>query len=392
MKSIRVLHLIAGMDRRDGGPVTALEGLVRAQAAQGMRPFIMATPAPGEDPTLVRALASDGINVHVPSEAPRFRFRWSPGVVPMLQRLLPIADVVHLHGTWEWLHLKGLAEAHRAGVPAFLRPCGMLDPWALRQGSALKRLWLAALLRPRLRRIEALHLATAREARLVEPLRLSQRQVVVPNGITVPAHQLPRSHAPHARLLYLGRIHPKKGLHLLLPALAQALRSGGAAELFIVGGGASPAYEARVRQQVRGLGIERSVHFMGHLEGDALRSLWSRIDLLVLPSYQENFGNVVVEAAAHGVPSLVSSEVYLVEELESAGAGGRIPFDRSWPEARLVESIRQELMAWISMPQLREEAASKALSFAGRFRWTGIAAQWEELYREAINRRSQASS
>ncbi|MBI1290330.1 glycosyltransferase [bacterium] len=380
--TIRVLHLIAGLDPRDGGPVSALIGLVNAQRAAGMDPAILTTKVASDEvvPT------PNDIYVYTIQPNAKGRMKWSPGISPALMRHTRDFDVIHTHGTWEWIHYLGIGTAQRLRKPIFFRPCGMLDPWSLQQGSVAKRVWLMCALKRRLRRVTALHLATERESSLVASLGLGAPRVVVPNGVELsPRVMLHEADGGPPRLLFLGRLHEKKGVDLLLQAHAACLREGFASELTIAGDAESSRYMEELRGLAREGGSGHLVRFIGHVSGERKRAVLESADLLILPSYQENFGNVVVEAAAVGTPSLVSEQVYLADDLVAAGAGGVIPFNRIWPKHQLIESITTTMAAWISSPDLRREAAVRTPAFAARFDWSVIAQRWLSLYRQAVD-------
>src|SRR5262249_48936832 len=141
------------------------------------------------------------------------------------------ADVVHIHALWEEVQHRAARTAWQRGKPYLIRPCGMLDPWSLAQGRLRKALYLRWRLRTNLNRAAALHFPSQPERALTRPLRLRVPALVEPNGISLeefadlPArgkfrsgHNIP---ADGPLILFMSRIHPKKGLDLLVPAFAQ---------------------------------------------------------------------------------------------------------------------------------------------------------------------------
>jgi glycosyltransferase involved in cell wall biosynthesis len=181
-------------------------------------------------------------------------------------------------------------------------------------------------------------------------------------------------------LLFLSRLHPKKGLDLLVSAFARAgLRDH--ATLVIAGPDSADGYEAKVRRLVKDHGLERRVIFTGMVYGKDRLALMADADLFVLPSHQENFGIVVAESLACGTPVLISDGINIYREIHQAGVGGVCK-----PE---LDSLTRELRRWGGDADLRSAAAAKAAAFAReRYDWNAIAVRWRQHYAEIIARGS----
>jgi glycosyltransferase involved in cell wall biosynthesis len=181
-------------------------------------------------------------------------------------------------------------------------------------------------------------------------------------------------------VLFLGRLHPKKGLELLLPAFA---RLPGDA-LLVIAGPDSDGYRARLEALAAGLGVGHRLLFTGLLLG---RDKWAALvdaDLFVLPSYQENFGIAVVEALAAGTPVLISDQVNLHREVRGAEVGGVVPLD---PEA-----LATDLARWMGDANLRREAGAQGAALVReRYLWGPIARRWAGHYDRLLSRATQAS-
>src|SRR5262249_49811995 len=147
-------------------------------------------------------------------------------------------------------------------------------------------------------------------------------------------------------ILFLSRLHPKKGLDLLLSAFARVRARIPDTALVLAGNGETPFVE-QLRRQARELHIESGVVWPGFLEGDAKKAVMAESDIFVLPSYSENFGVAVVEAMAAGLPVVVSDCVGIHRELASAHAGLVVPCSE--------EPLGDALLRLLETPGLRSE-------------------------------------
>ena len=228
-----------------------------------------------------------------------------------LLRRLPTAiaqsDLVHLTGVYSFptVPVLGLCRAFRK--PLLWSPHGALQASAnLRHVPKAGPKWMfeqiCRLVRPA---CTALHVNSPMEAE-ASANRLPQLPAfVVPNPIIVPAQLPQREWRPRGtlRVMFLGRLHPIKGLDLLIDALA-ASQSHVVLDVF---GGGAPDYEAALHQQVAARGLQNRIRFHGHAEGAAKSEAFERADVLCLPTRSDSFGLVVAEALAHGVPAITTA-------------------------------------------------------------------------------------
>lgn len=376
---MKVLHVLSNLDPRSGGPAEALRGLAAAQVRQGLTVTVLATYSAGGGSTVAEGLRERGVRVQLvgPCYPP---LGWRCGLGHAVRDAVGAAEVVHIHAVWEQVQHTAAVEARRAAKPYIIRPCGMLDPWSLAQGHTKKRLYLAWRLRRDLARSAALHFTTSIERDLTKPLGLSTPALVEPNGINpaefadLPPRGMFRvSHAIPADaplVLYLGRLHPKKGLDILIPAFAKLTPQTHLA----VAGPDPDGYGASFAAALPRLGIAGRVHFVGMVRGAEKLAAYRDADLFVLPSRQENFGNTVVESLAVGTPVVVSDQVNLWPVVRSEQVGSVVPLE--------VEALAVELAAWLADPQRRVAAGERGRELVRReFDWSAIARRWAGHYR-----------
>jgi len=379
---MRILHVCTSIDPSTGGPANVLARLSRVQADQQGHDVSIVT---ADDPRAVESVAQSVGGARLIAAGPaRGPFAKGAQVAARIdERLRRGVDLVHIHGVWQHAPHTGAKASRAAQVPYIFRPCGMLDPWCLNQGRMKKRVFLALIGRRQLNRAAALHFTTETERQLVEPLRLKPRAFVIPNGLdweefeSLPARGVFRqAHGVGERplVVFLSRLHPKKGLDLLLPAFAKA--SDSRVMLAIIGPG-ERGYVDQLRAQAGQLGVGDRVIFPGMIAGRARLEALRDADLFCLPSYQENFGVSVIEALGVGTPVLISDQVNIHREVAAAGVGEVVPCH--------VEPLAARLAAMLSDRPRLEEMASRARPWVERtFRWDAIAVQVDAMYGQVV--------
>jgi glycosyltransferase involved in cell wall biosynthesis len=233
---------------------------------------------------------------------------------------------VHVHWLYDFSSIAAAREACAAGVPFVVQPRGSLDPYLSRRNRWLKRTYLATIGRPLLARAAAV-IFTAEQERRLASYAPRRREWVIPVGLDMarfdhlPPRGAFRAAFPHVGgpfLLFLGRLSPQKGLDLLLPAFRSVLAER--PELWLVVAGPDyRGYEAEVRRMIRDLGLEYRVVLTGLLDHEQKLAAFIDAELFVLPSYAENFGVVITEALACGLPVVISDRVNIHPELSRAG-------------------------------------------------------------------------
>lgn len=214
-------------------------------------------------------------------------------------------DIVHDNGLWRWHNhaLASLAQARR--VPRVVSPRGMLEPWAFEHKGLKKRLAWAIYQRHDLGVAAALHATAESEAANLQRFGLSTPIWTIPNGMDLPSlHRAERAVGKALTALFLGRIHPKKGLPMLISAWAKVRPQGWR---LVIAGSDEGGHLPEVQRAVADAKLNSVVLFPGPLYGDAKTAAFQGADLFLLPTYSENFGMAVAEALAHGVPVLTTT-------------------------------------------------------------------------------------
>lgn len=280
---------------------------------------------------------------------PLRRVHYAPRLAPWLRAHARDYDVAVIHGLWNYGSIGGWLGLRGGALPYVAMTHGMMDPWFNRAyplKNAIKQaVWRLAQGRV-LRDARAVLFTTEQERVLARQAfgGFSYAERVVAYGT---ADAPPETTAQHAAfraalpalgdrryLLFLSRIHVKKGCDLLLQAFAE--QAGDHPELDVVmAGPAAPEIRAELGALAASLGVGDRVHWPGMLAGDAKWGAFRGAEAFMLPSHSENFGIVVAEAAAAGVPLLISDKVNIHSEVSTAGAGLIAPDDAPGTAASL---------------------------------------------------------
>jgi glycosyltransferase involved in cell wall biosynthesis len=311
-------------------------------------------------------------------------FKYSAPLADWLGQHVRDFSVVHINAVFSHACLAAASACRRHQVPYIVRPLGSLDPWSLRQKPLRKRLAWHLGAKQMLSRAAAIHYTTPAEQRLAEePLHL-EHGVVIPIGIDLAVYQQPADVAgfrsqfgltDEPYVVILGRLHPKKGLEPFIRAFLDVTRARHLQHwrLVIVGDG-DATYVERLKRVASESGDPARVVLAGWLGGQSKIAALQGAELLALPSFQENFGLVVAEALACGVPVLVSPFVNLADDIEREAAGWVVPLD----DAQLAAGLHDAL----GRPDERARRGAAGRELANRFVWPTVTAELAGVYRQ----------
>lgn len=360
----RWLHVCNGLDPvRDGGMVPSILGMTGALAELG--PPI----------TIVTATASRLGETSVPTGVrllgPEVRF----------ESAIERVELVHFHGLWQVHTRRGSRAARRGRVPYLIAAHGMTEPWALRHKAIKKKLYTALVEGRNLRHAACLHALTRPEVGHLRALAPRTPVCLVPNGVDLRPFeslhlaeslrdQMPILQGKHV-LLFFSRVHSKKGLDLLAPALREVVADHPEIHLMMAGkddGALSPFLA-----MMEAFGLRDRVTYLGHLGPDQARRAWATADSFVLPSHSEGFSMAILEALAARLPVLITRSCHF-PELEQAGGGIVVDADLSGVTSglrRLLETSDRE----------RAEMAGRGrLLVQERYTWASQAHRLRSVY------------
>lgn len=311
ISSFKVTHVLSRCDFAQGGPSRSVLGLVRARGSIDE----LVTTSRFDDISMSHQLRRAQVR-----SIDRFKTLKSvfDGVV-LANRSDREGEknnyLFHSHGLWHPLNYAACKYALKNSIPLIVQPRGMLHPWALEWKKYRKRLALFLYQQNQLTECQLLVATSEEEAVYFRRFGLTNDIAVIPNAIEVPRAEVikenasdlkqinDRAQSKRIRFLFLGRIHPVKGLDLLIKVWATSgLKNS---ELVIVGPGSND-YLERLKELVVKFGVSGVVRFEPGVSDKDKWKIYRSADFFISPSYSENFGNTVVEALSQGLPVIAT--------------------------------------------------------------------------------------
>jgi poly(glycerol-phosphate) alpha-glucosyltransferase len=375
---MKVGFVIASVSRKAGGLFESVRRLAQSLEEEGCRVGVFSAKD---------EFSAEDLKSWQPLEPATFRV-WGPwqfGYTPALVRAVrdPTLKILNVHGIWMYPSVAGLRWRRRTGYPLIVHAHGMLDPWAVRHHRWKKVVAGWVYENAHLRSAACLRALCQEEAEAMRQYGLKNPICVIPNGIDLPEvipDQPPpwkgQIEAGRRVVLFLGRIHPKKGLPNLLRAWKELkqenpkLSSEWAAA---IAGWDQLGHAAELQAMARELGIERDVVFVGPRFGNEKAACLAHADAFVLPSFSEGLPMAVLEAWAYGLPVVMTPQCNIPEGF-AADAAIRVE-----PEAH---DIGRGLLELFQMAdEKREEMGRRGTELVKKqFTWPTIARQMCEVY------------
>ena len=301
--AIEVVHTVGSLDPAAGGPSRTVIATCDALSASGLSVEVVTVAAQGGREALQPE--AEAVNVTVVPAAPVWTRMWQFYRHVRTRLRQDGNSLVHDHGVWLTTNVASFRAAQAAGLPYVLTPRGMLEPWALQHRRWKKKAAWYAYQHRIVRGAALLHATAWAEAKQLRALGLEAPILVAPNGVSVPTQwkQEP-SRGPTRQALFLSRVHPKKGLLNLIEAWA-AVRPNN--WRLVIAGPDEANHQSEVAAAAATYGVEEVVSFVGTVPDNDKWALYRASDLFVLPTYSENFGVVVVEALASGLPVITTT-------------------------------------------------------------------------------------
>jgi glycosyltransferase involved in cell wall biosynthesis len=391
---MRILHVVPSYIPawRYGGPVKSVHGLCKGLAKIGNEVHVFTTNVDGPQRLSVPLgvpVDMDGVQVTYFASDRMRRLYWSPDMGRALYEQVPGFDVLHLHSIYLWPTTAAARVARKCGVPYVLAPRGMLVGELIRRKSRwLKTAWIELFERRNLAGAVLVHFTSRLEKE--EAARLGFRfnaTRVVANGVDDDeiCHVSDESALPpgfpfrdQRFLLFIGRINWEKGLDRLITALPFVPDCR-----LVIAGNDEEQYRSRLEALAKQEGVRERISFIGPVYGLEKKAILGRAAALVLPSYSENFGNVVLEGMAAGCPVVVTPEVGTADLVLESGAG--LVLDGN------PETLGNGIAELIADPERGMAMGQRGRNaVVGQYTWEAIARRMEETYRMVLKGRERA--
>jgi glycosyltransferase involved in cell wall biosynthesis len=360
---MKVLALSTYLSERGGGIPSSVLPLYDRLSEKGIEVVLVAADKPGQ-PVKPRIVTFQPVG-------PRsFAFSWE------LPRILEreSADIVHLHGLWSYGSIAVQLWSWRSGKPVVVSPHGMVDGWALRHQAVKKTVAGAVYEWRTLRNAAWIHALNESETNSLQKLGYTN-VIRIPNGVNVPALIQPET-AEKKIVLFLGRLHPKKGIAETLVAWSIFQREARIAPdewQLVIAGWDDGGHLNELKKMVEKLEISEHVRFLGPIFGAEKQALFASAHALVLASHSEGLPMTVLEAWSHGKPAFLTDQCNLPEGFTS-GAAFRITTEPENIAATMV-SVLPDTESLFTAGQ-----AARALAIRS-FDWDQICNRWVSLYR-----------
>jgi len=271
-----------------------------------------------------------------------------------IRSLASKVDVLFVSGIWGPVDGLALRLANVRHIPVHTRICGMLEDYILKRNPERKWIGRMFYLDHNLGRSTTLIVNTEIEKNHVAALGFEAPIRVIPNGVVMPEESDRISRAEALRLLgldfpasdkvllYLSRIHPKKGLHILLEAAGAGVCTQQDWQIVVAGDFFhGEGYEEKIRNAVANSGMAERIHFVGEVAGERKRAAFSTADLFALPSESEGFSNAIIEAMSWGIPVVITEGCNFPEVAET-DAGWVIPAETEALRSVLLEALLED--------------------------------------------------
>jgi len=303
----------------------------------------------------------------------RFHPKQYSEVLALIKKINP--DVVHCHGCFSSLHVSAIRSTKKLGIPAIISSHGMLEPWLWKQKGVLyyclKWVYWNILLKPVLKHTNFTHAITDQESKTLKQELSGIPQIKISNAIDLAEYSVNQKVPSLDRyLLFVGRIHPVKGVGLLIQAFRKASLEG--VKLIIAGPDYDMEYTAKLKALVVDLNLSGKVSFVGSVHGEQKRQLFEKAWCVVVSSYSEVMALVNLESAASFTPTITTTMTGLSDWED----GGGVLVE---PELEPLTSAMIQVCNWSQ--DERMALGKRAQAFVEeRYSWGVIGDQWVEAY------------
>jgi glycosyltransferase involved in cell wall biosynthesis len=366
-----VLHVVADLGPHSGGPARVITGLADALSLMGtLQIGVMTQLVEGE-----ACLRPTSPAVEFDAVPLRTKTLMASGLRDALHRRAgaPGVRIIHSHGLWLAANHWAATAARSAHSVLVIQPHGMLHPWAMKHRRWKKWLAMQAFQWRDLQAARALVATSQEELEHIRALGLEQPVAVIPNGITLPAVVAARAGTTAGdrprTALFMGRIHPVKGLPHLVQAWAAVRPPNWRLK---IAGPDDAGHLRQVMDLARELNVVDLIEYVGPISDEAKPALFREADLFILPSLSENFGLVVAEALSYGLPVITTTGTPWSELVEHEAGW--------WIEPGAQPLARAVRLATSATDSERRDMGARGRGLAARYGWQSIAAEMASLY------------
>jgi len=383
---MKILHIAPSLNREWGGPPRVVIGMAKALVKKGIKVSVFTTAEKGKRRRIVR-LNNITTQIFERGSFSRFWTSYSPGVTRVMVKEIENCDLVHIHELWHYLHYVGYKTARKQKKPYGISVHGQLAPWDLSRKAFRKSIYSMFVQKKILEETAFLHAITEEEVKDIRKYGVSNNIFVIPNGINLEDFlTLSRVHLDLPKLqnlqnkkivLFLGRIHPTKGLDLLAKAWGQ-IAKGRNDLVLVIAGPDTDGYKSKIEGILKSKGVMDKVIFLGMVEEDEKKIILERADIVVIPSYSEVRSLVALEAMISQKPIIITNKCHF-PEISEVAAGIIIE-----PK---VEQLEKALSKLLVNPEMRKKMGQNGrILVMERYTWDKIVNRLIEIYKYAVEK------
>ena len=392
---MKVLHVIPSVAAVRGGPSQAVIEMVRGLRSQDVDAEIVTTNDNGKDLLDVPLYElTDRLEeyANVPIRFfPRFspninavrEFAFSGALTTWLWQHITEYDLVHVHAIFSYASTIAMAIARIKNVPYITRPLGQLCEWSLQQSKLRKQIYLNVIERSNLLHSKSLHFTAEQEKTEFNQLGLNIPNFILPHGVYIPT---PISDAKtqvrkilhildqRPIVLFMSRIHPKKGLEYLISALSKLKEYN---FVLVIAGSGDPDYVNQIKDLLETHDICDRPHMIGFVKGETKNLYLQGADIFALTSHSENFGIAAIEALAAGTPVLITDGVAIAPMVKEQAIGYVTQLE--------VEAIASIIQEFFDHPDIAKQKGDRAtLYIAEHYSWAKITCRLMTVYKNLL--------
>ena len=382
---MKILHITDSLLKSGGGVAQVVNGLANAQTKLGHDVNVIASRNAGKKDEVFRPEEAK-VSISGQDNLGKIWKSHSPEVRHNIKENIIGTDIVHIHGIWHYPAFLGSKLAYKGKIPYIIAPHGSLDPWCLDYRRTKKNLYMGLVQRRQLLRASLIHAISDAETAHVKTLLPDVRIRTIHNGVSfsqvvtnedrVFVEQIFPWLEKHRIVLFLGRLHPIKGIDILIKAFSEAKRTQ-IKHALVIAGPDEVNLKNELEELARKLGVKGKTFFTGLVEGAAKRCLLSAAEMLVSPSHSEGFSISILEAMAFSKPVVISTGCDFPEvAVEGAGIVVR-------PDPHELAKAMDRISC--NMELAKEMGANGRRLVEEKYSWAKIAGDTIEMYNEAID-------
>ncbi|MBC7782435.1 MAG: glycosyltransferase [Burkholderiales bacterium] len=379
-----VVHVISSVDPRAGGTTTQLVSLVKAQVELGMTVSVISTYANDFDPSAAEIMQAGGAYLELVGPCTAV-MAWHPKISRVLRDVVANSNLLHIHGLWEEIQHRAAVIARESNIPYLFSLHGTLEPWSMQQSRLKKQIYMAVRMKKNLAEASALHYSDSLEQELTRDWRLSTPAIIQGYAVDLsPFERMPSQgmfrrafpavgDTPYA--LFLGRLHPRKGLDILMQAFAAGALQN--TMLVIAGPTGQDGYLEELKRIAEEFKITDRVIFTGMVEGNIRSAAFADATVSVMPSHSDNFGTAAIESLACGTPVIISDHVAMSRQIALNSVGEVV--------AVALSPISDAINKWMSDPAKSAQTGALGRDWAFRnFDSKASALAWAQHYDDIL--------